>query len=220
MLEALADNLHYTVALVARRRVFVRAGVVGWHGKAIVILEPNHSEVAFLVAALVRAEATSFFRYIRRIRYSRARPRLSSSPLAAERDRSATAEPVSKGTRGTSGCEPLPGSLWSSPRNTSAARAGLPASSCQARQCTRPCRVPRDQRHQPAFTLEALGNAAATAVALKGKCGETEAVAKAILRHLEDGFGATLEPAISISPLGKSFEPGGLRCVPRGGKLI
>jgi hypothetical protein len=60
VLEYFETNLHNWVALYARRRVFVHAGVVGWRGKAIVI--PGHSLCGktTLVAELVRAGATYY----------------------------------------------------------------------------------------------------------------------------------------------------------------
>jgi hypothetical protein len=55
--RTLASDLHVAVALNARRHLFVRAGVVGWRGKAVLILGPHASGRTTLVTALVRAGA-------------------------------------------------------------------------------------------------------------------------------------------------------------------
>jgi hypothetical protein len=57
---ALADDLDSVVALEARGRLFVHAGVVGWRGRAIVIPGPSGSGKTSMVAALLRAGATYY----------------------------------------------------------------------------------------------------------------------------------------------------------------
>ncbi len=56
-LEALLDLL---VSMGARRKLFVRAAVVGWRGRAVVICGPPSSGKTTLVQALVRAGATYY----------------------------------------------------------------------------------------------------------------------------------------------------------------
>jgi hypothetical protein len=58
VLDALTDDMEHTVALGARRRVFVKAGVVGWRGRALVLLGEAGTGTTSLVTALVRAGAT------------------------------------------------------------------------------------------------------------------------------------------------------------------
>lgn len=60
LLATLESDLHFEVALAARRRLFVHAGVVGWGGRAIVIPGRSRSGKSTLVAALVKAGATYF----------------------------------------------------------------------------------------------------------------------------------------------------------------
>jgi hypothetical protein len=60
VLAALAADLPYTVALSARRKLFIKAGVVGWRGQALLILGPHNAGTTTLVAALVRAGATYY----------------------------------------------------------------------------------------------------------------------------------------------------------------
>jgi hypothetical protein len=63
LLAALAIDLEYTVANGARRKLFVDAGVVGWRGRALIILGAPDASAAgttSLLAALVRAGATYY----------------------------------------------------------------------------------------------------------------------------------------------------------------
>ena len=57
ILEVFRTRLRVYVAEMARRRVFVHAGVVGWKGKAIIVPGRSMSGKTSLVAALVRAGA-------------------------------------------------------------------------------------------------------------------------------------------------------------------
>ena len=59
-LELFASDVQLYVAETARRRVFVHAGVVGWRGRAIVMPGRSFSGKSTLTAALVRAGATYF----------------------------------------------------------------------------------------------------------------------------------------------------------------
>jgi hypothetical protein len=58
--ETLESDLRIFVAELARHRVFVHAGVVGWKGQAIVIPGRSYSGKSTLVAELVRAGATYY----------------------------------------------------------------------------------------------------------------------------------------------------------------
>ncbi len=60
LLEHLESYLHHTVATAARHKLFVHAGVVGWHGRAIVIPGASYSGKSSLVAELVRAGAAYY----------------------------------------------------------------------------------------------------------------------------------------------------------------
>ena len=59
-LQALESDLRMYVAERARGKMFVHAGVVAWHGRAIVIPGRSYSGKSTLVAALVRAGATYY----------------------------------------------------------------------------------------------------------------------------------------------------------------
>ena len=56
-IEALESDLRLYVAMWAKQRVFVHAGVVEWQGRALVLPGPTYSGKSTLVAALVRAGA-------------------------------------------------------------------------------------------------------------------------------------------------------------------
>lgn len=60
VLETLERELPLTVAALAKRRVFVHAGVVGWKGRAILLPGRSYSGKSTLVQALVEAGATYY----------------------------------------------------------------------------------------------------------------------------------------------------------------
>lgn len=60
VLETLESNLHFLVALKARRKLFVHAGVIGWRGRALIIPGYSLSGKTTLVESLVRAGATYY----------------------------------------------------------------------------------------------------------------------------------------------------------------
>jgi hypothetical protein len=60
VLRALEQHLHGLVARRARRRLFVRAGVVGWGDSAVVLLREPSAQIDELVASLVRAGAVCY----------------------------------------------------------------------------------------------------------------------------------------------------------------
>lgn len=57
-IAAVASDAEFNVAVHARRRLFVHAGVVGWRGRAILIPGRTFSGKTTLVAALLRAGAS------------------------------------------------------------------------------------------------------------------------------------------------------------------
>lgn len=60
ILAQLESALHFHVAVAARTRLFVHAGVVGWNGGALVLPGRTHAGKSSLVAALVRGGATYY----------------------------------------------------------------------------------------------------------------------------------------------------------------
>jgi len=59
-LKALEKDLHLFVGEMARGRIFVHSGVVGWEGKAILLPGRSFSGKSTLTAAFVRAGATYY----------------------------------------------------------------------------------------------------------------------------------------------------------------
>jgi hypothetical protein len=59
-IESLASEFHFSVALFARPYLFVHAGVVAWHGRAIVIPGRSMNGKSTMVAALVKHGATYY----------------------------------------------------------------------------------------------------------------------------------------------------------------
>lgn len=57
---SLQSRIHLAVALGARTRLFVHAGVAGWNGGAILIPGRSHAGKSTLIAALVRSGATYY----------------------------------------------------------------------------------------------------------------------------------------------------------------
>jgi hypothetical protein len=60
VLQKFAEHARFHTALYARERLFVHAGVVGWHGSAILIPGRSFSGKTTLVKALVEAGATYY----------------------------------------------------------------------------------------------------------------------------------------------------------------
>ena len=60
MFGVLAADLHFRISVIARHRVFVNAGVVGWMGQAILLPGSAGSGTSTLVHALVRAGASYY----------------------------------------------------------------------------------------------------------------------------------------------------------------
>lgn len=60
MFELFESSLKLFVAEMAPERVFVHAGVIGWHGKAILIPGRSYSGKITLVSELVRAGASYY----------------------------------------------------------------------------------------------------------------------------------------------------------------
>ena len=111
LFEALETDLQMYVAEMARRLLFVHAGVVGWGGRALVFPGRSFSGKSTLVAALVQAGATYYsdeyavFDARGRV-HPYARP-LSIRGQGGERPKKYTPEALGGG----SGVKPLPVSL-------------------------------------------------------------------------------------------------------------
>lgn len=181
VLDVLESDLHHYVAQASRRYVFVHAGAVGWHGRAIVIPGASLSGKTTLVSAFIRAGAT-YYSDEYAVLDTNGRVRPYPKPLSV---RSAPAARAVKypieALGGIVGTEPLTvewilvteyreGAHWR-PRVLSPGRAVL---ELLART------VPVRQR--PRTVLATLRYAVASARTLKSPRGEAEEVVQAILR--------------------------------------
>jgi hypothetical protein len=184
LLERLESSIQLYVAEAAQRRVFVHAGVVGWRGRAIVLPGPSHAGKTSLVAALVRAGATYYsdeyavFDSSGRVHPY---PRLMSI-RGREGERTRRCPPEALG--GRSGSKPLPvGLVVVSEYQPGARWRPAPLSPGRAALALLSNTVPA--RTRPAAALATLHQVVSQSAALKGRRGEAEQTADAILARLE-----------------------------------
>jgi hypothetical protein len=179
---ALESDVDFYVGQVARRRLFVHAGVVGWKGRAIVIPGQSHSGKSTLVKAFVQAGASYYSdEYAVLDQHGAVYPFPRRISL---RDR--TDETVTKITPeelgGKTGARPLPvgllllthykpGEQWR-PKVLSSGRGvlGLIANALAARK-------------QPKRALATLEKAVCQAQVLSGTRGEANQTAESILKR-------------------------------------
>ncbi len=188
VLEALERDLQIYVAERARRRVFVHAGVVGWHGRAIVIPGRTMSGKTTLVRALVRAGATYYSdEYAVLDERGRVHPYPKPMPVrenGAGRPRKILPEALG----GTTGVRPLPvglvvatsyreGARWR-PRALSPGRAVMELFAHTV-----------SARRDPERAFATLRSATATAMVIKGARGEADEVAEVLLGRLSEQAG-------------------------------
>lgn len=182
--ERLESDLRLFVAEVARHRVFVHAGVVGWKGKAIVIPGRSYSGKSTLVSELVKAGATY---YSDEYAVFDSRGRVYPFPKPLEMRGSGEWKQTKVGVEtfgGITATKPIPvglvmiteykeGARWK-PRPLSGGQAvlALLANTVSARR-------------QPEKALSALQKAVAVAQTLKGVRGEANKLATSILATIE-----------------------------------
>jgi hypothetical protein len=180
VLDTFERQLKIYLAEMARRRVFIHAGAVGWRGKAIIVPGRSFSGKTSLVAELVRAGAAYYSDDCAVLdKYGRVHP--YSSPLAVrepgsfkQKNRSA------KDFGGSNGLRPLPvglvvvskyesGKRWR-PRALSAGHAMLELLAHAA-----------PARRNPEAVMTTLEKVVSQALVLKGARGEAEETARLIL---------------------------------------
>jgi hypothetical protein len=181
--ESLESQLHFSIALKARRKLFAHAGVVGWRGQAIVIPGRSLSGKTRLVAALVRAGAVYYSdEYAVFDRQGRVHP--YPKPLSIREENGDPRKKWLVGELGgRSGTKPLPvglitvteykpGTRWR-PRVLSPGQAllALLANTVLAQR-------------RPQLALTTLRRAVRCALALKGKRDEAEDVVASLLGQL------------------------------------
>jgi hypothetical protein len=178
----LESALHFNVAVAATKKLFVHAGVVGWHDRAIVMPGRSLSGKTSLVAALVAAGATY---YSDEYAVFDARGRVHPYPKALSirenggRPRRCSAEQLG----GRVGSKPLPCAMVVVTDYRSAARwRPKPLSAGQALLALLD-NTPLARTH-PELSLSVLKAAATGAVSLRSPRGEAGDVAPLLLDRL------------------------------------
>ena len=181
--EELASDLHFSLAQHARNKLFVHAGVVSWHGKAIIIPGRTLSGKTTLVKELVAAGATYYsdeYAVFDERGYVHPYPKpLSVRQEGGERPKQCSIESLG----GRSGKKPVPVGLvvltqyqtegrWR-PRAVSAGQSALALldNTIVARE-------------RPDFALKILHRVTPNASTIKSKRGAAHEVAGALLHHL------------------------------------
>lgn len=183
--DAFESSVRLHVAEMARRRVFVHAGAVGWRGRAVVVPGRSLAGKTTLVAELVRAGA-DYYSDEFAVLDARGRLHPFPKPLALRegdgaRQQNFTVEELG----GAAGVRPLPvglvvatryvhGARWR-PRRMSAGRGVLELLDNAVAA-----------RRHPERVLAALERAVARASVLKGARGEAREAAEAILSFLDE----------------------------------
>jgi hypothetical protein len=193
-LAVLESEMRQSVAAGARARTFVHAGVVGWHGRAIVVPGRSRSGKTTLVTELVRRGAV----YL--------------SDEFAVLDRMGRVHPFVKplSIRGRSGCDRHARRLDVAEIGGCAGTVALPVAvvvltEYRPASTWRPTRLTTGQavlemlahtvpaRLRPEASLVALERAASNAVVLKGERDEAEGVARSLLGMLDSGDAVSAE---------------------------
>lgn len=186
VLADLERRMKMYVAEMARRRVFVHAGVVGWRGQAIIIPGRSHSGKTSLVAAMVRAGATYYFDEYAVLD---TRGRVHAYPQllqirkpGSSRQKRLRVEQIG----GTTGIKPLPvGIVVVSPYRAGARWRPTRLSAGQAALELLAHTVPA--RRKPEVVVPTLRSTVSEAIALNGVRGEAEEAARLILEVYKSG---------------------------------
>jgi hypothetical protein len=183
VLKIFESDVQIYVGILARRRIFVHAGVVEWRGQAIVIPGRSMSGKSTLTAELVRAGATYYSdEYAVLDERGRVHPyprRLGLRSPGSDEQTKVRAEELG----GRVGSKPLPvgmvvvsqyheGARWR-PRQLSAGQGAL-----EVLANTVPART------RPEQSLSSIQQAVLNARILKGRRGEAKETAESILQSL------------------------------------
>jgi hypothetical protein len=187
--ETFESDLRLFVAELAKHRVFVHAGVVGWKGQAIIIPGRSYSGKSTLVAELVRAGATYYSDEFAVLdNRGRVHPFIKPLELREEGEFNQTKITVAE-LGGQSGAGPLPvglvlmtqfksGASWR-PRKLTAGRGVLEMLFNTV-----------SARRSPEKALATLQCVVSRADVLKGVRGNATDVVPALLRRVESQFRA------------------------------
>jgi hypothetical protein len=182
--EALESHLHLGIAEMARGRLFVHAGVVGWRGQAIVLPGRTFSGKTTLVAALVRAGATY---YSDEYAVFDPRGRVHPFPIALSIREEAGERPgkmPAEALGGLRGVQPLPVGLVALARYRPGAR-WRPRLLSPGQALLELLANTVSARRRPKAALTVLQQVVSHAPVLKGTRGEAEETAGALSAMLE-----------------------------------
>ena len=184
VLEVLESDLQLYVADMARRRVFVHAGVVGWNGRAIVIPGRSHSGKSTLVAALLEAGAT-YYSDEYAVLDERGRVHPYAKPLALRHESGGRTGKLQYNHEGGAGVKPLQVGLVVVTNHRAGAR-WRPRPMSQGRAIMALLAHTVSARRQPKRALAILPKVTAQAVFLKGVRGEAEAMIESLLSKSDE----------------------------------
>jgi hypothetical protein len=183
--ETLESDLRIFVAELAKHRVFVHAGVVGWKGQAIVIPGRSYSGKSTLVAELVRAGATYYSdEYAVLDSRGRVHPFYKPLELRAEGEFQQTKITVAE-LGGHSGTKPLPVGMVLMTQFKSGAR-WRPRTLTAGTGVLEMLFNTVSARRSPEKALATLQRVTAGADVLKGVRGNASEVVPAVLKRLEE----------------------------------
>ncbi|HEY6332315.1 MAG TPA: hypothetical protein VI756_23525 [Blastocatellia bacterium] len=177
LMKAFEDDLHVTVAATTPRRIFFKAGVVAWKGRAILVAGPESCGKTTLVNALVEAGAIY---YSDEYAVMDRKGLLHPYPVRMSVERSAHLQPEARVKLGT---RPLNiGTILLSQYKPRAVFKPVEASPGEAvLTLLGICFTPMKN---PEATLSLLASVASTATVLKGNRGEAGDAARKILSGL------------------------------------
>jgi hypothetical protein len=184
LFETFESDLRLFVAELAKHRVFVHAGVVGWKGQAIVIPGRSYSGKSTLVAELVRAGATYYSdEYAVLDSRGRVHPFAKALELREEGEfRQTKITAVELG--GHSGTKPLPVGLVLMTQFKSGAR-WRPRKLTAGKGVLEMLFNTVSARRSPERALATLQRVAAQADVLKGVRGNATEVVPVVLKRVE-----------------------------------
>jgi hypothetical protein len=185
VLEIFESDLALYVAEMARRRVFVHAGVVGWKGRAILLPGRSYSGKSTLIAELVRAGAT-YYSDDFAVLDARGRVHPYPKPLQIRDGETARQKKYPVETfGGQAGTKPLPVGLIAVSRYQAGAR-WRPRAMSAGRGTLELLANTISARRQPENALATLQQVVSHASVLKGLRGEATETTELILRCLDN----------------------------------
>ncbi len=181
--DALESSLDAVVAVEAKHRLFVRAGVVGWRGNAIVLPGLRQTGTSTLVAELVKAGATYYSdEYAVFDREGRVHP--YAKPLSFRAKKSEAPKKVFVETLGgEAGKRPLPVGLVLLTEYTEGIQ-WRPTVLTPGQAMLALVQHTVMARAAPQFAMEVLQRVASGARTLEGRRGEVESMATIALQRM------------------------------------